>query len=181
MLNSKILARSLCVFSALCGIFAGHGSGQEQRPIGPVAAHPRPVKPDPKEHLQITATVTEGSVKVSSISHGDGPPRGYLSQQSSVVVLLKGKDGRVLSRTQLPDPLELRVMESNQKAIPPKGNARLPKARPERAEFREHVIHVASNQLRLYLPFLPDATLIEFHAKEDSGKLLGSAPIPQLR
>ncbi len=175
MLSSKSFVEVVCA-SFVCLTLCSHSFAQDgTKPIGEPNVHPQPIKLDAKEHMQIVATATRDSVKVTSIKRGNGPPRAYLSQQTTVVVLLKGKDGRVLSRTQLADPLELRVMEPDGK-IP-----RPPKALVAKPQVREHVMHVASNQLRLYLPLIPQAVLVEFHANEDSGKVLGTATIPPLR
>jgi hypothetical protein len=140
----------------------------------PLFAQPTP-PPDATEHLKVVATFTADAVKNIAITRGLGPPRAYLSRRNDVVVLLKGRDGQVVSRISLPDPLERRVRDAVTAEQP------LRRRVPAAMTTHERVVSVKSTQLTLYLPLPAGATTVEFRQKNDRGRLLGSARLPSFR
>jgi hypothetical protein len=141
----------------------------------PLFAQPATPPPDATEHLKVVATFTANAVKSIAVTRGPGPPRAYLSERKDVVVLLKGLDGQILSRISFPDPLVHRVRE----AVPVEDQMRRRVSATNTT--REHVVRVKSTQLTLFLPLPAGATVVEFHQKDDTGRLLGSARLPSFR
>jgi hypothetical protein len=121
----------------------------------------RPVKPEPTNHLAVSVVITKSTVKIVSIKPGDGPPRGYLSDRPDLLVLVRSADGEILSRTNIPDPLQLRVWNTKT-AVP-----------------RETTTTVASTKLTIYLPVLAGARTIEFRSGGEKGRVLGKGDIPR--
>lgn len=124
---------------------------------------------DAKEHLAVTVTVTKSAVKIVSIKPGMGPPRAYLIDRPTQVVLIRSADGEILSRTNLPDPLQLRIWDGT-----PSG----PGTRSRSSTSKETVTTARSAQLILFLPALPGAKVIEFRSGNERGRLLDKAEIP---
>jgi hypothetical protein len=124
---------------------------------------------DAERHLAVTVTITKAAVKIVSIKPGNGPPRAYLSDRSTQVVLIRSVDGEILSRTNLPDPLQLRIWDSPSSGLGTRSRSNTSK---------ETVTTARSAQLTLFLPALPGAKVIEFRAGNERGRLLGKADIP---
>jgi hypothetical protein len=149
----------------------------------PVAVAPvlAPTSTDPKYHLRVSATYDGQSVKAISISRGAGPPRSYLSTRSGVVVLLK-RGRQILNRTNLPDPLEVRVQTAHPTIL------RVDRTRTGISEnspvpnYPSHgVLRLKTAPLEIFLPQIEGADSIEFRAGRENGKLLGRGVVPNFQ
>lgn len=169
----------------------GHAAAQPQTTGGQVSWE------DPNRHIKVTAVYDGRTVKVQSVTAGEGSARSYLSQRSDIVVLVLNDRKERLRQFNLPDPLELRVREQPPAQPPrvvpptigiPDATPRIgapdrdtQKGSPDRDAPKESKIRRRSVQFEVFIPRLEGARWIEFRAGKPDGRLLGRADLSVLR
>ena len=124
--------------------------------------------------IKIVASYDGQRIKVVSAVLGDGSARSYLSQRRDIVVLILNKTNKVLREFNLPDPLELRVLE------PPTIIAE-PRVRPPVTRSGESTLRRKQTQFELFIPRLDGAKWLEFRAKDSKGQLLSRVDLAKVR
>ena len=153
---------------------------------------------DRNRHIRIIATYDGRSIEVLSAASGDGSARPYLSQRRDIVVLVLDEAKNVLREFNLPDPLELRVLERPQALssvielsgiveMMPRTEGRIgrsavrfPSHKAGIAQQTESVVHQKSTQFELFVPRLDRANWLEFHAGDARGRLLGRVDLAKI-
>lgn len=194
--------------SLACGSSGEPAIGQPLLEVDPVpmitplliepASNGSPDWEDRDRHIRIIAAYDGRRIDVLSANSGDGSARPYLSQRGDIIVLVLDAAKNVLREFNLPDPLELRVLQ-RPRALPsvvelpgvvemlPRAEGRLgrsavrfPSRKTGTAQQNESVVHQKSTQFELFVPRLDRANWLEFHAGNARGRLLGVVDLSKI-
>jgi hypothetical protein len=136
-----------------------------------------PTWTDTARHYHLVLSYDGKRIRLLRGALSQGSARSYLSQRQDVVVNVRGRNGAVLRRFNLPDPLQLRVWDSP-------GTVRT-RFRPvpgrSRSRLHERTIELKSVRFELSLPQVPGALRVEFRKSSAKGRLLGAIKLATIR